>query len=146
MTRFDALRHARLRARIEDAQPIRPRSTRRLADEVSPRHSLLAFGSFWSSLTVILAFGPPAQDPPPPPALWEEALLWALMGAIMLVAFGTASRTRFGIHASTFGGAVLLVGAVACPLAGHAIGAWWYIQMAAGVVALSVPLLLARRA
>ena len=55
----------------------------------------------------------------------------AFLGTVLAMVAGFTGRSRLGALASFAGAGVFLTMVVACPVTGHhAIGAWWYAQVA----------------
>jgi hypothetical protein len=83
---------------------------------------------------------PEAANPNAVPGPIEGLVVLGFLACVVWMARGFSLQQRFGF-AGSFGAAVVLLGmVVACPLTGHhAIGGWWYGQLAAtgGLIALS---------
>ncbi|HSH59307.1 MAG TPA: hypothetical protein VK988_06630 [Acidimicrobiales bacterium] len=102
------------------------------------RDRRMASGAPWALLAGWVAFIALAVAIEPAPTRPEAAQplwpgLWgiALMGALVATGVGLARRERSGFVASAVAGGVALFGAVMCPVSGHhAVGAWWFVQMA----------------
>ena len=84
---------------------------------------------------------PAPADPSAPEPLWASVLFLALFAVLGVMAAGLARRQRAGLLASVGAGGLALLGSAMCPVSGHhAVGAWWYLQMAGftGLVAASL--------
>ena len=101
----------------------------------------------WGLLTAWVAFIAlaiaiePAPTRPEAESLWSGLWAMAMMGTLVATGVGLARRERSGFVLSAVAGGVALFGAVMCPVSGHhAVGAWWFVQMAgfAALGAISV--------
>ncbi len=98
----------------------------------------LTSGPHWGLLVAWVAFIAIAiaLEPAPDRAeaaqpLWAGLWSTAMVVALVATGVGLAGRRRVGFQASAIAGGLALFGAVMCPVSGHhAIGAWWFVQMA----------------
>jgi hypothetical protein len=136
------VRHDLSRATVRP--PIPPRDTghgRLGLDDTISRTWILTASVAWPILYVAGWILEPAADNPDAVAGTVESLFaLAFLGSIAVMARGFSLRQRFGFAGSLAAAGVLLAAVVACPITGHhAIGGWWYGQIAAvgGLVAIS---------
>ena len=79
---------------------------------------------------------PAPADPDAGTPVLITLLGMVVLGSWVAAATGLAQRRRFGATASLVAAGCVFVAAVGCPASGHhAIGPWWYAQMA-GATAL----------
>lgn len=110
------------------------RRARRLDDAI-PLRMALAMGALWIvSLFVIFSIAPQPEGDPTATAI---AVGVAFDLTLLATLAGFAVLQRWGMLASAAGGAVLLVGAGLCSLAGHT-GGWLVAQYVAGGAILAV--------
>ena len=156
-----ALTKGRLRElRREQLRQIQPPSQRLLSDTDdvvddpsspvgqtgSSARAPLALGVSW---VVVIALATAVEPPPVTPdagqPLWASVWTIALLAALTATGVGLARRPRAGFSDSAVAAGVALFGAVMCPVSGHhAVGAWWFAQMA-GFMALGAASLLGLR-
>ena len=88
---------------------------------------------------------PAPTNPDAASPLWAGIVEAAFFGTVLAMVAGFTGRSRMGALASFAGAGVFLTMVVACPVTGHhAIGAWWYAQVA-GTAALGTASLAALR-
>jgi hypothetical protein len=96
-------------------------------------------GAAWYALYVIAVLVEPTTHHEEP--VIAVALSYAMLGGLFVMAAGLITRRRWGLVASLATAGLFTALAVACPTTGHhAIGAWWFVQLACagGLVAGSV--------
>jgi hypothetical protein len=96
-------------------------------------------GAAWYVLYVIAVMVEPTTHHEEPAI--AVVLSYAMLAGMVLMAAGLIARRRWGVVASLATAGLLTALAVACPTTGHhAIGAWWFVQLACagGLVAGSV--------
>lgn len=116
-------------------------SRRRLQDHVPRAWAGAGGASLVLLLAIALFIEPRPSDPTAVPSLVEALFTSVALVALSATALGLSARRRAGFAASLFGAGVLLVGFLLCPVTGHhAIGPWWYGQLAcvSGLIAVSV--------
>ena len=92
-------------------------------------------------VAIAIAIEPAPNRPEAAEPLWAGLWSTAMVAALALTGVGLARGRRAGFQASAVAGGLALFGAVMCPVSGHhAIGAWWFVQMAgfAALAAVSV--------
>lgn len=118
----------------------RAAEVRRDGDELS-RGWVRALFAAWLVLYPVGALLEPAPaDPDAGTPLAITLLGLVLMASWVAAAAGLAQRRRYGATASLLAAGCVFVAAAGCPASGHhAIGGWWYAQMAGAtaLVALS---------
>lgn len=88
---------------------------------------------------------PAPSNPDAASPLWAAIVETAFFAAVLAMVAGFTGRSRMGALASFAAAGVFLTMVVACPVTGHhAIGAWWYAQVA-GTAALGTASLAALR-
>lgn len=116
-------------------------SGRRLEDCVSRAWVAAGAASWLLLLGIAVSIEPRPSDPTAIPTLLDAIFTSVFLVALSAAAFGFSVRRRAGFAASLAGAGVLLVGVLLCPATGHhAMGAWWYVQLACvgGLMAVSV--------
>jgi hypothetical protein len=106
--------------------------------DLAERDRRILSGAPWGLLAAWVAFiaiavaiEPAPTRPEAAEPLWSGLWAIAMMGTLVATGVGLARRERSGFVASAFAGGVALFGAVMCPVSGHhAVGAWWFVQMA----------------
>jgi hypothetical protein len=96
-------------------------------------------GAAWYVLYVIAVLVEPTTHHEEPAI--ATVLSYAMLAGMVTMAAGLIARRRWGLVASLGAAGLLTALAVACPTTGHhAIGAWWFVQLACagGLVAGSV--------
>ena len=96
-------------------------------------------GATWYVLYVIAVLVEPATHHEEPAI--ATVLSYAMLAGMVLMAAGLIARRRWGVVASLATAGLLTALAVACPTTGHhAIGGWWFVQLACagGLVGASV--------
>lgn len=97
-------------------------------------------------LTGVLLLEPAPADPAPGDPVWAVALFLALSGALAAMGIGLARGRRAGLLAGVGAAGLALVGSVMCPVsAHHAIGTWWFLQMAGFAALMGATLVALRR-
>ena len=102
-----------------------------------PRSLALAWVVFLP-LAYVLEPSPARRGPAPG---WAVILELAFTTTIVVAGIALARRQRMGLLASAGAAGLALAASVMCPVSGHhAIGAWWFVQMAgfAALAAVSV--------
>lgn len=123
------------------ALPRVPPSRRRLQDHVSRAWAGAGGASWVLLLAIALSIAPRPSDPTAVPSLVEALFMNVALVALSATALGLYARRRAGFAASLFGAGVLLGAVLLCPVTGHhALGPWWYGQLAcvSGLIAVSV--------
>ena len=78
---------------------------------------------------------PVPTNPDAASPLWAGIVETVFFATVLAMVAGFARRSRMGALASFAGAGVFLTMVVACPVTGHhAIGAWWYAQVAGTAV------------
>jgi hypothetical protein len=93
-----------------------------------------------------VAVQPPADGPQPVVPGWVNVLYTVISVGLIAVLAGVLTGRRWSVWAGLATGISLLTLSVSCPLDGHhEIAAWWFVQMAVGVVMTVLPALALRR-
>jgi hypothetical protein len=89
----------------------------------------------------------PAPDGPQPVApVWANVLNGIIEVGLLAILAGILTGRRWSVWAGLATGASLLVLSISCPIDGHhVIAAWWFVQMAVGIVMTALPAAVLRR-
>jgi hypothetical protein len=107
-------------------------------ERIDGRVALVVGVAWFVLIQVASLLEPTTTHEVPVAAVVLEVAMWAFLIATVV---GLSVRRRWGLVASFGGAAVATAASVACPTTGHhAIGAWWFGQMACvlALVAVSV--------
>ena len=92
------------------------------------------------------AVQPPADGANPVYPWWADVLNVVIQLGLVAVLAGVLTGRRWTVKAGLVTGAALLTLSITCPLEGHhVLAAWWFVQMAVGVVMTALPAAVLRR-
>jgi hypothetical protein len=103
--------------------------TRRwLREQITSETAALMGAAWWVLFLISVGLQPEPTGSDP---AWAGVLDFTLFGLIAAAAAGLVARRRWGLLASLGAAGLYTALVVACPTTGHhAIGAWWFGQMA----------------
>jgi peptidoglycan/LPS O-acetylase OafA/YrhL len=103
-----------------------------LAERIDGRYALALGVTWWVMTLAAGALEPETHHEVPVIATVLNVVMW---GLILGMAVGLVARRRWGFAVSLGAAAVATAASVACPTTGHhAIGGWWFAQMACVLV------------
>ena len=106
----------------------RPDTRTWLAERISTETAVLMGATWYVLFLVATGLEPQASGSEP---AWAAALSFVFLGLLAVTAVGLLVRRRWGLLASLGAAGLFTAFAVACPTTGHhAVGAWWFGQMA----------------
>jgi len=110
-----------------------PASTRAwLAERIDGRYAAALGVTWWAMTLAAGALEPETHHEVPVIATVLSVAMW---GLILTMAGGLVARRRWGFALSLGAAVVATAASVACPTTGHhAIGGWWFAQMACVLV------------
>jgi len=128
----------------DPAQPAAPRPARDLAATDRPLSAAwsVALGVGWPlAVLAALALEPAPADPNAPVPLVIELASFGALVALLATSVAAGLRHRAAGVAGVVSGLLLASFVVACPVSGHhAVGLWWYAELALVVGMLGVSL------
>ncbi|HEX6311897.1 MAG TPA: hypothetical protein VF152_09735 [Acidimicrobiia bacterium] len=99
-----------------------------LRERITAETAVLMAATWWVLFLVATGLEPEATGSAP---AWAAAASFAFFGLLGITAVGLFARRRWGLLASLGAAGLLTALSVACPAsAHHAIGGWWFGQMA----------------
>jgi hypothetical protein len=129
-------------ARPQPAEPP-PARTRRVLTPAGVR----ILGAVLIGLFAVgVAVQPPADGANPVEPWWADVLNVVIQVGLIAVLAGVLTGRRWSVKAGLVTGASLLALSITCPLEGHhVLAAWWFVQMAVGIVMTALPAVVLRR-
>jgi hypothetical protein len=115
-----------------------------LGSWISGRRAVGVAAAWFVLYSAAAAVEPPTHHEEP---FIAEVIAFALLGVMVVMAFGLLATQRWGLVASLGAATLLVAASVACPTTGHhPIGAWWFAQMACAFALVGVSVAALRRA
>jgi hypothetical protein len=123
-----------------EAPPVRPKPV------LTPAGVRILGAVLIGLFTVGVAVQPAPDGPQPVAPVWANVLNGIIQFGLLAILAGILTGRRWTVWAGLATGSSLLALSISCPIDGHhVIAAWWFVQMAVGIVMTALPAAVLRR-